>query len=275
MGSDTSVLTMTPTFVPIDDVRQDLSDAATISMQLPQELGLPSAGQFAMLWAPGIGEVPISYSAIGPGRGVEHTIRQVGAATKALLEKEAGDLVGVRGPFGRGWQLDELADRDVLLIAGGLGLAPLRPVIEAASQGAVAARSIRLLVGARNPTALLYPDQFTDRWSNLETRVSVDVAPASWPGGVGPVTTLLERTTFDPMTTSALVCGPEIMMAVVSRKLIEAGLDPRNVQISLERNMQCGVGRCGHCQLGPLVTCYDGPVVDWSSAAPLIDVRER
>ena len=275
METETNVLTMTPTFVPIDDARQDLSDTATISMQIPQELPLPVAGQFAMLWAPGVGEVPISYSAIGPGRSVEHTIRDVGATTKALLGKKVGEFIGVRGPFGRGWQLDELADRDVLLIAGGLGLAPLRPVIEEASRGDLGARSVRLLVGARNPTALLYPDQLMDRWSNLDTRVSVDMAPASWPGGVGPVTTLFERIDIDPETTSALVCGPEIMMAVVSRKLVAAGLGPRDVQISLERNMQCGIGHCGHCQLGSLFTCVDGPVVDWASAAPLLDVRER
>ncbi len=227
-----------------------------------------------MLWVPGVGEVPISYSAIGPRRAVEHTVRAVGASTVALAALEPGDLVGVRGPFGRGWPIDDLAGRDLLVIAGGLGSAPLRPVIEAAGRGELAARSVRILVGSRRPETLLFAELIEHEWSHLDTQVTVDAAPSSWQGAVGPVTVLFERTPIDAPTTLALVCGPEIMMTAVARRLVDAGVDASAIHVSLERNMQCGVGHCGHCQLGPLFTCVDGPVVDWAVAAPLLTVRE-
>ncbi len=267
--------TMTPVLATIDDTRVDLPSTVTIGLEEPESLAMPAPGQFAMLWVPGVGEVPISYSAIGPGRRVEHTIRAVGLTSAALAAMRPGDVVGVRGPFGRGWQVDDLADRDLLIVAGGLGLAPLRPVIEMAVSGAIATRSTRLLVGARSPGLVLYADQFEQRWSTLSPRLSVDAAPASWQGAVGPVTSLLDGAVVDSASTSALVCGPEIMMRMVCFQLVDAGIEPEAIHVSVERNMQCGIGVCGHCQLGPLFTCTDGPVVDWATAGPLLAVRER
>jgi NAD(P)H-flavin reductase len=253
----------------------DLADTVTISLTMPDELALPLPGQFAMLWVPGIGEIPISYSGIGPGRQVEHTVRAVGPTSAALSERAPGDPIGVRGPFGRGWQLDALSGTDVLIIAGGLGLAPLRPVIEAAAAGRLAARSVQLLVGARSPDAILYGDQIDERWHDLRPVVTVDRADAAWSGPVGPLHVDLADTVEHPATIAALVCGPEIMMQVLSRQLEGAGVPGPRIQVSLERNMQCGFGQCGHCQLGALFTCVDGPVVDWATAAPLLAVRER
>jgi NAD(P)H-flavin reductase len=228
-----------------------------------------------MLWVPGIGEIAISYSGIGPGRRVDHTIRAVGATSAALCERSPGDLIGVRGPFGRGWQLDELDGADVMIIAGGLGLAPLRPVIEAAAAGNLAARSVQLLIGARSPDAIPYADQIDEHWQSLRPRVTVDRADASWTGPVGPLHVGLADRFERPAEIAALVCGPEVMMQVLSRQLELAGVARRRIQVSLERNMQCGFGHCGHCQLGALFTCVDGPVVDWATAAPLLSVRER
>jgi NAD(P)H-flavin reductase len=275
MRIDSSSRTLTPAMATVEARVDDLADTVTISLAMPDELAMPRPGQFAMLWVPGIGEIAISYSGIGPGRRVDHTIRAVGATSAALCERSPGDLIGVRGPFGRGWQLDELDGADVMIIAGGLGLAPLRPVIEAAAAGNLAARSVQLLIGARSPDAIPYADQIDEHWQSLRPRVTVDRADASWTGPVGPLHVGLADRFERPAEIAALVCGPEVMMQVLSRQLELAGVARRRIQVSLERNMQCGFGHCGHCQLGALFTCVDGPVVDWATAAPLLSVRER
>jgi NAD(P)H-flavin reductase len=266
---------MTPVMATVRMVRRDLDDAVTLSFEMPAELPLPRPGQFAMLWAPGVGEIPISYSGIGPDRTVDHTVRAVGPTSAALAAFDVGALLGVRGPFGRGWQLDALKDRDVLIIAGGLGLAPLRPVVRAAAAGTLGARSVQLLAGARSPDLLLYADELDVAWASMRPRVTVDHADAGWAGSVGPVTVAMADLPADPTEVAALVCGPEIMMSVLSRQLLDVGLAATGIQVSVERNMQCGVGHCGHCQLGELFTCVEGPVVDWATAAPLLEIRER
>jgi len=267
--------TLVPVMATVEASVRELADTATIALTMPDDLPLPVPGQFAMLWVPGVGEIPISYSGIGPGRLVEHTVRAVGATSTALCEQVAGDQVGVRGPFGSGWRLDDLAGTNVLIIAGGLGLAPLRPVIEAAAAGGLAARSVQLLVGARSPDLVLYADQIEERWQPLHPRTTVDRGDTTWSGPVGPLDIGLGEHVDQPDEIAALVCGPEIMMEVLSRQLARSGVARTRIQVSLERNMQCGTGHCGHCQLGPLFTCVDGPVVDWDTAAPLLAVRER
>jgi NAD(P)H-flavin reductase len=275
MRADPVSTTMVPTMSTVEASVRELDDTVTITLAMPDGLAMPRPGQFAMLWVPGVGEVPISYSGIGPGRRVEHTVRAVGATSTALCERAPGDHVGTRGPFGTGWQLDGLDGADLLIIAGGLGLAPLRPVIEAAAAGTLAARSVQLLVGARSPDLVLFADQIDERWSTLRPRITVDRADRAWSGPVGPLDLDLADHVGNPDETAALVCGPEIMMQVLSRQLEVAGVPRARIQVSLERNMQCGVGHCGHCQLGALFTCVDGPVVDWEIAAPLLAVRER
>lgn len=266
---------MTPVMAAVDAVRRELDDTVTLALELPDALPIPEPGQFAMLWMPGVGEVPISYSGIGPGRRVEHTVRAVGPTSSALAALGPGDAVGLRGPFGRGWQLGGMENCDLLIVAGGLGLAPLRPVVERAVAGGIAARSVRLFVGAREPAGILYADDIDRRWASLSPRVSVDHADAAWRGAVGPVSVVLADALNRSGDLAALVCGPEIMMAVISRQLVAAGVAPERIQVSLERNMQCGVGHCGHCQLGPLFTCVDAPVIGWDVAGPLLAVRER
>jgi anaerobic sulfite reductase subunit B len=273
--SDPSVTTLIPTMATVEAVRRELDDTVTLSLSLPEPGELPTPGQFAMLWAPGVGEVAISYSGIRDGGRVDHTIRDVGATTHALVNLEPGAQLGTRGPFGRGWDLTRTGGRRLIIVAGGLGLAPLRPVVEAATAGTLDTASTQLVVGARDPDAILYRSEISTIWSSLRPTLTVDHASDRWRGRVGPVTVAIPSAIEDPATVEAIVCGPEIMMRVVARELMDRGVSPDSIQVSLERNMQCGVARCGHCQLGSLFTCVDAPVLGWDEAEPLLAVRQR
>ncbi len=270
--------------------RLDLADTVTLGLEpVDEAIPLPSAGQFDMLWEPGVGEVPISLSGLPdePQHGMlEHTIRAVGPVTSALWAKEVGDVVGVRGPFGYGWDLRQAHHRDLLVVAGGLGLAPIRPVVSHALAQRDRFGRVVLLVGARDPGSLLYADQL-ERWRgrfDVDVEVTVDTATPPgrgdattppWHGDVGMVTRLLDRAPVTPADTIAVVCGPEVMMRVVADSLLDRGVSADRIWLSLERNMRCAVGHCGHCQLGPLFVCKEGPVVPWSAARPLVMARER
>ncbi|MCX3059947.1 FAD/NAD(P)-binding protein [Streptomyces beihaiensis] len=250
-------------------------DVATLVLE-PAGDPLPpfSPGQFAMLYAFGVGDIPVSVCAVD-GHRLTHTIRAVGAVSSALHGSRTGGTVGVRGPFGTGWGLDHAAGRDLLVIAGGIGLAPLRPVVLAALAAPERHGRLNVLVGARVPGDLLYASE-TDAWRERGARVlvTVDRPDARWNGDVGVVTTLLGRAAFTPSDTTAFVCGPEVMIRATARDLVDRGLDADRVRVSLERTMHCGVGHCGHCQLGPLLLCRDGPVVTWAEARSLLRVRE-
>jgi NAD(P)H-flavin reductase len=268
---------------PYRVVSREVDTYDTVTVELaPGGDPLPSfqPGQFAMLTAYGIGEVPISLSGTGEdgdGRGqrLVHTLRAVGAVTTALHATPPGGVIGLRGPFGTPWDVPSAAGHDVVVVAGGIGLAPLRPVVRAV----VAERSrygrVALLVGARTPADLLYTGELTE-WSaaGVEVRVTVDRPDDGWTGHVGVVTTLVSRAGFDPVDAVAFVCGPEVMMRYTAQALVALGLPASRVRVSLERNMRCGAGWCGHCQLGPLLVCRDGPVVDFAVAEPLMLVRE-
>jgi len=251
------------------------------------------AGQFNMLTAFGVGEVAISVSSAPGAPGpLEHTIRDVGAVTHALCGAASGTIVGVRGPFGTDWGAEELAGEDVVVVAGGIGLAPLRGAVRHMVETALAGRGgqgqgdraaeprrgrLIVLVGARRPDQIVFGDDL-ERWrdAGAEVQVTVDLAGPRWAGPVGVVTTLLTSQRLDPERTTALICGPEIMMRFTARALLDKGIRPDRIRISLERNMQCGVALCGHCQLGPLLLCRDGPVVTYAGVVPqLLSERER
>jgi NAD(P)H-flavin reductase len=232
----------------------------------------PAPGQFTMLYAFGIGEVPISVSGetIGP---LVHTVRAVGAVTKAICAARA---LGVRGPYGNVWPIADAAGADVVLVAGGIGLAPLRPALYHVLANREAYGSATLLYGGRTPGDLLYRREL-ERWRgrlDLDVDVTVDAAGADWRGKVGVVTQLVTRAAFDPASAVAFVCGPEIMMRFAARSLLDRGLAPQRIWVSMERDMRCGVGLCGHCQLGPTLVCRDGPVYRWDEIEPLMAVRE-
>ena len=233
-------------------------------------------GQFAMLYAFGVGEAPISISSIGGDGAVVHTVRAVGAVTNAICSVEPGDVLGLRGPFGTAWPLAEAEGRDVVVVAGGIGLAPLRPVIHALLAHRDRYGAVCILYGGRTPAELLYPGEL-EGWRarfDVDVDVTVDVADPSWHGRVGLVTRLIEPAVFDPASAVAMVCGPEVMMRFVALALQDRGMSDDRIWLSLERSMTCATGHCGHCQLGPLFICKDGPVLRRDVVEPLMRVPE-
>lgn len=272
-----SVGAMTPLTHRVLSRVQETRDTWTLELEPLGEPVRPRAGQFDMLYAFGVGEVPISTSGehLGNGR-LTHTVREVGAVTTALCALEPGALVGVRGPFGNEWPLDEAAGGDLVVVAGGIGLAPLRPAIRHALAQRGDFGQVSVLLGARTPGELLFVHE-VEEWRSrfdVEVDVTVDAAAPGWHGRVGLVTTLVPGAVFDPANASAFVCGPEIMMTFVVRALVGRGLPVERIWISMERNMRCGVGHCGHCQLGPTLICRDGPVFRADEMTKLMEVRE-
>lgn len=225
-------------------------------------------GQFTMLYAFGVGEAPISVSRCG--ETLTHTIRAAGAVTRALCAARPGDVVGVRGPFGNTWPLDEARGRDVVVVAGGIGLPPLRPVIDHVLAHAADYSRLVVLYGGRSPDDLLFRTELK-KWP---VDVTVDTAGPEWPGRVGVVTKLIPRAPFDPENAVAMIVGPEIMMRYAAEALIARGVPADRVWISMERTMRCGVGLCGHCQLGPTLICRDGPVYAWRHLDALLGVPQ-
>ena len=223
-----------------------------------------------MAYAFGVGEIPISISG-GTHGLIQHTVRAVGAVSRAVCDAPVGATLGLRGPFGRGWPAPP-PDTDVVVLAGGIGLAPLRPVVLA---GLRQPERLSVLVGARTPADLIFTAEY-DRWREAGARVlvTVDRAVSGWSGHVGVVTTLLGAVPLPGTDPTGYVCGPEIMMRFGARALMDAGVRPERIWVSLERNMRCGIGLCGHCQLGPSLICRDGPVVDAGYAEPLMLRRE-
>lgn len=254
-------------------------ESATIQLKpVGQRLPVPAPGQFTMLYAFGVGEIPMSVSGV-PSNGdsiIGHTIRLVGAVSRALHDAEVGSIVGVRGPFGTEWDLASCAGRDLVIVAGGCGLAPLRPVILQVLAERSRYRRVVLVAGARTPQHFLFVEEAAGWAQNptLDAELTVDSAGPDWPWRTGLVTEPLRRLTLDPVRTTALICGPEAMMRFAAEALLDNGMAPRDIRVSLERNMQCGIGWCGHCQLGPLLLCRDGPVVTYDVAEPLLRVKE-
>jgi NAD(P)H-flavin reductase len=232
----------------------------------------PSPGQFTMIYAFGVGEVPISVSG-QPGGALVHTVRAVGPVTEAICSAKPGRTLGIRGPLGNSWPIEEAAGSDVVVVAGGIGLAPLRPVLYRALASRPAYGRIVLLYGSRTPGDLLYTDELETWRGTIGVDLTVDAADASWSGKVGVVPKLIAGAEFDPASAHAFVCGPEIMMRFAAQALEERGVPSEKIHVSLERNMRCGVGHCGHCQLGPTLICLDGPVYTYGEIEPLLAVR--
>ncbi|MFJ5547467.1 FAD/NAD(P)-binding protein [Streptomyces sp. NPDC093225] len=258
----------------VRDRREETHDVVTLTLEPVGEPLAPFApGRFAMLYACGVGEVPVSVSRIHDGGVLGHTVRSVGPVSRALHGLRPGASVGVRGPFGTGWDAAAARGGDVLVVAGGIGLAPLRPLIDAVLAEREAYGRLAVLAGARTPADLLYTEEFAN-WRRPYAAVTVDRPAEGWAGRVGVVTALLDEAPFTPVGTTAFVCGPEVMIRATGRALVHRGVSPARVQVSLERNMRCATGHCGHCQLGPLLLCRDGPVVGYDQAESLLSVRE-
>jgi NAD(P)H-flavin reductase len=231
-------------------------------------------GQFHMLYVFGSGEVPISISGDPDGGPILHTIRDVGAVTRALCAVEPGAIVGVRGPFGTPWPLDDARGGDVVFVGGGIGLAPLRSAIHAVIARRREYGRVAVVVGARTPEDLVFRAEL-DAWArDVTVEVTVDRAGPSWRGHVGVVTKLLPRIAFEADDAHAFLCGPEIMMRFSVQELLAAGVPDGAIHVSLERNMKCAVGVCGHCQLGSELLCASGPVYAYPRIAKLWTVQE-
>lgn len=252
--------------------RQELADVVTLSLEpIDGSLQPFRHGQFNMLTSFGQGEIAISVSSAPSAHGpIEHSVRAVGAVSDALCRTPVGSVIGVRGPFGTSWGIDQVDDGvDVVVMAGGIGLAPLRGAVRDLVSRQEAGRGrVFVLAGARSPDQILFAEEL-DAWrrSGVHVGISVDVGATGWNGVVGVVTALLPDAPFAASESIALLCGPEIMMRFGGRALADQGVDPSRIRVSLERNMQCGIGLCGHCQLGPLLVCRDGPIVRYGGLA--------
>jgi len=249
-------------------IRKETPDTFTLLLDLgdgrtPDDF-LP--GQFNMLYVFGVGEVPISVASSRGEKLLMHTVRSVGAVTNLLIRLSVGGKVGLRGPFGRGWPVAEAEGKQLLVIAGGLGLPPLRPVIEEAVAKPGRFAEVKVLYGARTQTDLIYTHEYS-RWqaaNGCNLLLTVDRGTGDWRGNVGVVTTLFPMAGVDPGRAIAFICGPELMLKFSILGLVKIGVPPERIFISLERNMNCASGICGHCQLGPFFICRDGPVFSYS-----------
>jgi NAD(P)H-flavin reductase len=271
-----------------------LSVAPVDSAPLP----LARPGQFNMLYSAGIGEIPVSLSAIA-AHAWDHTIRSVGATSQALVELGRGSELGVRGPFGGSWPIESCADKDLLVIAGGLGLAPLKPVLDAAACGQIPFRKATLLCGFRDPDSILFQGSFAVWGSRMRVLRTVDTTqseraagtvslqededpqnasninvPYDWNESVGFVHSLIRKVDLDAERTVAMICGPEIMMRMACSSLSDCGVPLSQIFVSLERSMKCAVGHCGHCQLGESLLCLEGPIYAAERALAWLKVEE-
>ena len=246
----------------IRDVRVETRDTSTLALTI-DDPGLLAArpGQFVMVELPAFAIPPISISRIRPD-GLDLTIRAVGPATAAITSLAAGAELSLRGPYGRGWPVESALGRDVVIVAGGIGLAPLRPVIDAVLAERPRFGAVRLYLGARTPGDRLFIAEMNALAgrADLEVAEIVDRAGPEWLGRVGVVTQLFDQAPWDGARASAFVCGPERMMQATAATLERTGVPPEHLWLTMERNMACGVGTCGHCQLGPFFVCRDGPV---------------
>ncbi len=270
---------MRPERLLVTGVSQETPDTFRLTVQREDGTGPIRfrPGQFSMLWVFGVGELPISISG-DPAQGdrLEYTVRSVGAATHALVRLHVGDGIGVRGPLGEGWPVEAGRGRDVVVVAGGIGLAPLRPVILEVLRDRHAYGRLVVLYGARSPRELLYRKELTSwaRQPDTQVLVTVDYGGLGWHGHVGVVTTLFKYARLQPRRSVAMVCGPEIMMRSAARELDAQGLARRDIYLSLERNMKCGIGLCGHCQYGPWFACKDGPVFPYERIRSSLELHE-
>lgn len=267
-----------PDVYRVGRVRRELSDVTTLELSpLAGPRPMFDPGQFNMLYAFGVGEAAISMSGdpADESRFV-HTVRGVGAVSRALAALRSGAAVGLRGPFGKGWPVDEAEGADVVIVAGGLGLAPLRPAIYRVLANRSRYGRIVILFGARNSADMLFRREL-EGWRHrldVDIEVTVDHADGDWCGHVGVVPALVPRAAFDPGSTIAFVCGPEIMMRFTVNALLAAGVAKERIYLSMERNMKCAIGLCGHCQFGPAFVCKDGPVMRYDRIASILAVRE-
>jgi NAD(P)H-flavin reductase len=270
---------MLPQPYRVRQIRKETHDTFTLELE-PGQHDRPFVfvpGQFNMLYAFGVGECAISISGDpSHAQRLMHTTRIVGNVTTALSHLKVGDMLGIRGPFGHGWDLAVAEGKDVVFVAGGIGLAPLRPAICHVLTHREKYGKVVILLGTRTPQDILF-HQDLKKWRSrldIEVLVTVDRAESVWQGNVGVVTALIRRAPFDRLNTVAMLCGPEIMMQFTIAELIRRGVAPEQIYLTMERNMKCAIGFCGHCQLGGTFICRDGPVFRYDQIKFWFEQRE-
>jgi NAD(P)H-flavin reductase len=268
---------MTPEIYEVLESFSELPGVSTLTVQSQASTNEHcfAPGQFYMLYVFGVGEVPISVSGNPSNRdSLTFTVMEVGKVTSGICALKKGDRLGLRGPCGSPWPMQQCKDKHVLVLAGGLGLAPLRPVLFNLMEQPETFQSSTLLYGAREPGLIPFKQQLKE-WHthpHLRTRVTVDIATEEWDHDVGFVTELLDSSY--PKDTVALICGPEAMMRHTCFKLLDAGLSAQDIFVSMERNMKCALGMCGRCQFGRYFVCKDGPVLPFSRLEHLLKIPE-
>ncbi|NDD58788.1 MAG: Ni/Fe hydrogenase subunit gamma [Chlamydiae bacterium] len=266
---------MLPTPHLITSIKKESKDTLSFTLKTQNTLPLFNPGQFNLIYMMGFGVAAISHSG-DPDASSEimHTIRAVGDVTRAIYRLEEGEYMYLKGPYGKGWPRPNVGD-DIILLAGGIGLAPLRPLLISLEKNRANYGKITLLHGARSPEHLLYKEDLK-RWQTkgIDIVCSVDVADLSWKGNVGVIPSFIQKSIMNPDKTLVLGCGPEIMIHFCVQELLRAKVSHQNIYFSLERNMQCATGMCGHCQLGPFLLCRDGPVLSFQQIKPWIEIPE-
>ncbi len=267
---------MVPRVARVARRRREVAETWTLDIETSDGAAY-APGQFNMLGVFGVGEVPISMSGDPAAGGkLVHTIRAVGPVSGALAALKPGDPVALRGPFGSSWPMAEAVGRDVVVVAGGLGLAPLRPALYRLLGERERYGNICLLYGTRSPDDILFRREL-EAWRrrlDIDIEVTVDHATGEWRGHVGVVTALIPRASFDPLHAIAFVCGPEVMMRFAVAALVHAGVMDDAIWLSMERNMKCAIGFCGHCQFGTMFVCRDGPVFRYDRIRTLLATKE-
>jgi NAD(P)H-flavin reductase len=257
----------------ITDVRKETGDVRTYSLFPENSYYHAKPGQFNMIGFPGVGEAPISLSSVVSDGTFQHTIRAVGRVTRFIERFGKGDEIHFRGPYGSCWPLEDARRGDVLIVAGGVGLAPLRPVIQEILGMRNSFGKVTLIYGSRTPDNILFMSEIEMWKKEIEVFLTVDEVPPKirWDYDIGLVTQLIDKSAVNPIKTFAFICGPEIMMLFVSKGLFLRGFLPSRVYVSLERRMRCGIAQCGHCQHGSKFVCKDGPVFLYKDISRLPD----
>ena len=273
--------TWVPVAAEILEITQENFNTLTFKMRFVEEIHRKNyrfqSGQFNMLYVPGVGEAAISISSDPEEtETIDHTIRVVGSVTRAIQRLGVGGIVGIRGPFGRGWPIDAVKGQDIVIVAGGIGLAPMRPAIYELLRKRDQFGRVMLLYGCRSPDDRVFAEEL-EQWTedeSIQVLVTVDNATGGWVGPVGVVTNLLQRVRVNAAKTVVMVCGPPILNRVAAWQFLQLHVPPNRVYVSLERNMNCGFGRCGHCQYGRKFVCTDGPVFAFSDVAEIFGREE-
>ncbi len=269
-----------PTWAEITAIMPEVEGVSTFWLKFTdpaiRKAYLFRPGQFNMVYAPGVGEVAISIcSDPADTTTIGHSIRFVGNVTRTISRMKVGDVVGLRGPFGSVWPMDDLVGKDVFMAAGGIGLPPLRPAIYHILRNREKYGKVTLVYGARTPNELMYTSEY-DAWreAGIDLQLTVDRTDPAWTGRVGVVPMWFYQFRFDARKTAILTCGPEIMIRFVIYEALARRIPSENIHVSLERNMKCGQGSCGHCQVGPYFICKDGPVFRFDALQPYFNVEE-